>query len=118
MINGRVQERYRQEDNLELKISQIQLLTELREKKIKAISVYINIENLSESIVDHLFAIAAQSSNAGVPNCQMRFIILDAENKMDVTMPSKTIKVFLSNDFIEALNKLQLEERLTFKLQR
>ena len=118
LINGRVQERYRQEDNLELKISQIQLLTELREKKIKAISVYINIENLSESIVDHLFAIAAQSSNAGVPNCQMRFIILDAENKMDVTMPSKTIKVFLSNDFIEALNKLQLEERLTFKLQR
>jgi DNA polymerase-3 subunit alpha len=53
-INGRYQPRYNQPDNFEFKISKIELLSEVREKVAKNITVTIDAATLSERIIDEM----------------------------------------------------------------
>lgn len=59
-INGRYQPRYNQPDNFEFKILKIELLSEVRDKVSKNITVTIDAVTLSERIIDEMKLIFEQ----------------------------------------------------------
>ena len=105
-IKARVQERYKQEDNLELKISSIQLLTELREKLTKQITLTVFVDQLTPDLVDQIFTLAEETKQEGEPTCLLKFRLIDVSQKMEITMPSRKLKIFPSNQFMKAIGEM------------
>ncbi|QNL49447.1 DNA polymerase III subunit alpha [Olivibacter sp. SDN3] len=105
-IRGTVSERFRQQDNWEFKITAIQLLSELRDKMAKSISIQVPLHDLNQNFVENLQHIITKNQEEEVRNCQLKFILLDFEDKVSLEMPAKGLKVHLSNEFLEELKTL------------
>src|SRR5690606_17786164 len=106
-ILGTVTERFRQQDNWEFKITGIQLLSELRDKMAKSISIQVPLHDLNNQFVENLqHIIHRNQEEQEVKNCQLKFILLDYEDKVSLEMPAKGVKVCLSNEFLQELTAL------------
>ena len=106
-IRGSIKERFGQQGNWEFKISSIQLLSELRDKLAKSITVLLPLHELSEGFMNGLRDIVQRNSNGnGNCNCQLKFQILDQEDEVSLEMPAKGLRISPSNDFIEAITQL------------
>ena len=102
-IKGKIQERFRQADNLEFKVSTIQLLSELREKLAKIITVNVNLTDLNEEFITRFSEIINENASIEPRNCLLRFKIIDTDENISVLLPSKKIKVNLNNEMLELL---------------
>jgi DNA polymerase-3 subunit alpha len=98
-VKGKIQERWNQPDNMEFKISAIQLLPELRDKLAKSITIQIPLGEISDSFIEKMLSLV--SSNPGP--CNVKFTVYDRAENLSIDMPSKKVKVSLSNDFIQSL---------------
>ncbi len=113
-LRGMVQERYRQPENWGFEIKNVQLLSELREKLAKSITIQLPLHQLDEEKVSKLSSIiAANGTHEANRNCQLRFLVLDHEEKISLEMPSKGIKIDPNNDFMTSLLAI---EGLKYKL--
>jgi DNA polymerase-3 subunit alpha len=113
-IRGTVGERFKQKDNWELKITSMNLLSDLRDKMSKCITIQFPLHQLSETFIteiDDLVRINTEQNSQR--NCQLKFTVFDSEETIAIEMPSKSVKIFPSNEFIEQLHKLQ---NITYKL--
>ncbi len=108
-LKGRVQERFHQADNLEFKVSSIQLLSELREKLAKSITIQIPLTKVTDDFIEEIKVLL--EANPG--NCTVKFSVFDIEENIKVEMPSKKTKVNLSNDLIQMLES---RKEISFKL--
>lgn len=97
-INGRVQTRSwpRDSTELEFKVKNISLLTEVLEKKVKEITIEIPVSNLTEELVTEMAA--CMNENEG--KLKVNFVISDEKN-MKIKMFSRSCRVNLSNELIE-----------------
>ena len=111
-IKGKVQERWKQEDNLEFKISNIQLLPELRDKLAKSITIQVPLPDLTESFISNLMELINSNTGNAPKNCSLKFLVVDKDDNLTVEMPSRKIKVNPSNLFIEDLEKKALKFKL------
>ncbi len=102
-IKGKIQERFRQADNLEFKVSNIQLLSELRDKLAKVITVNVTLTDLNEEFITKFNEIINGNAAAQPRNCLLRFRVIDKEENISVFLPSKKIKVNPNNELIELL---------------
>jgi len=106
-IRGTVGERFRQQGNWEFKVTSIQLLSELREKMAKSVSVLVPIHELNTGFVDHLHRIISKNQQEQeAANCQLKFVLRDYEEDLILEMPAKGLKVHLSNEFLADLKGL------------
>ncbi|HEX8378521.1 MAG TPA: DNA polymerase III subunit alpha [Pedobacter sp.] len=113
-IRGTVSERFKQKDNWELKISNINLLSDLRDKMSKCLTIKFPLHQLSETFItemDELVRINTEQNPQR--NCQLKFTVFDSEETIAIEMPSKSVKIFPSNEFLEQLHRLQ---NITYKL--
>lgn len=102
-IKGKVQERYNQKDVLEFKISSVQLLSEIREKLLKGITISVYLNDITEIFIESITKILNENSKQK-GNCSLKFQVIDAENNIAVDMLSKKIKVNADNHFLNTLN--------------
>lgn len=108
-VTGRVQNRFNGEE-LEFKISSIQLLSEIRDKMAKSITLSLPIGVVSEEFVQGFTSHVNQ--NPG--NCSLSLNIFDPEDvTLKVRMPSKKYKVQLNNEFLDFLETIP---ELNYKL--
>ncbi len=113
-IRGTVGERFKQKDNWELKITSMNLLSDLRDKMSKCITIQFPLHQLSETFItkiDDLVRINREQNPQR--NCQLKFTVFDSEETIAIEMPSKSVKIFPSNEFLEQLHKVQ---NITYKL--
>ncbi len=110
-VKGKIAERFRNSGNFEFKVSTIQLLSELRDKLARSITVNLPIKELSEEFINKFNEILTINSTIQPRNCTLKFKVFD-EKKVEVLLPSKKIKVNPNNDLLELL-KLH---HLTFDL--
>jgi DNA polymerase-3 subunit alpha len=107
-VRGSITERFKQKDNWEFKATQITLLSDLRDKMAKCLTIQLALSQVSEQFLLQMDGLvksnAEQNPNR---NCQLKFMIIDYENETTLEMPSKTIKINPSNEFIEELIKLK-----------
>lgn len=113
-VKGTVSERFRQKDNWEFKITQISLLSDLRDKMSKCLTIQLPLHELSSSFIeqmDELLHLNIESNPSR--NCLLKFAIYDAEEQaISVEMPSKNFRIFPSNEFLDALTERKIAYRL------
>ncbi len=113
-LRGVVAERFRQSGNWEFKINSISLLSELRDKLAKVLTVQVPLSELSPTLTAQLNALI-QENAAEHPNrkCTLRFKLVDVEEGTSLEMPAKNIKI---NPTDELLWQLQGIKGLSIKL--
>jgi len=107
-IKGRVDNRWGKEDDFEFKISSIEMLTDVREKYIKNISVEIDLERLDDQFISLIFD--KIKGNEGTAS--LNFIVTNRKEQMAISMRSSKYKVSLTNDMLQTLDDLGLTYKL------
>jgi DNA polymerase-3 subunit alpha len=108
-IKGKVQERWKQENNLEVKIIKMELLPDLREKLVKQVTLHLSVSQLSEALTEEFIGLI--HNNPG--NCQVKLKVFDiTQQGMTIDTESRKYKINLGNDVIEWLTKMDIEYSL------
>ncbi len=106
-IKGNIEEKFRQEGNWDLRITVMSLLSEMRDKFTKSLTVILNLNDLNSEMLHNLQeAVSQNNQKYPVKNCTLRFKVKDQDEAILVDMPSKTFKVNPSDDLIEEIKAL------------
>ncbi len=108
LIRGSVKQRYNG-DSFEFKISQIELLSELRKNHVKSITLNLPVNKLTETVVERIERMAV--NNKG--NTLLKFNIYNMENNMNVQMFSRTTKINLTDSFLKLFDE---ELNITYRI--
>jgi DNA polymerase III subunit alpha len=111
-IRGKVSERFRGSGNFEFKVSTIQLLSELRDKLARSITIQVPLRSLNDEFINVVNNIITENSKVESRQCVLRFKIIDSEENITVELPSKRIKVSPNNEFLGMLKEKQLDFKL------
>ncbi len=96
LVKGTVKQRYNG-DSYEFKISQIELLSEVRKNYVKSITLNLPIHKLNEEVVERIEKMTL--NNKG--NTLLKFNIYNLDNNMNVQMFSRTAKINLTDEFLK-----------------
>lgn len=102
-LNGKVETRWKTTDQFEYKIGQMQLLSDVREKKIKSITLQVSLSDLSDGFINEVNEIIV--SNPG--NVSVKLNVSEPNEKISIDLPSKKYKISLSNDFLKSIDGLK-----------
>jgi DNA polymerase-3 subunit alpha len=106
-IRGNVEEKFKQKDNWDLRITAMGLLSEMRDKLTKSITVCLELKALSTQLMDDIQTMIENNNQKyPVKNCTLRFMVKDIEEALLVEMPSKTFKVNPSDDLMAEIQSL------------
>ncbi|WP_316813184.1 DNA polymerase III subunit alpha [Pedobacter heparinus] len=112
-IRGRVGERFRKEGDWEFKITSINLLSELRDKLAKSVTIQVPIERVNDDFMGQILAILENNkATTEQQNCQLLFDVYDREQNVMVKLPSKSLKINPTNDFLSQLAALNVSSKL------
>jgi len=102
-IKGRVQQKKWAKDvnDLEFKINSIELLSELRDKMAKDIVLNIESKNVTDDLIEEIIELI--DNHQGNLNFKMQ--LMDQEEGV-IGLTSRSKKVNLSNEFIDAIEKM------------
>jgi DNA polymerase-3 subunit alpha len=106
-IRGKLQDRYNQPGNTEFKISQIQLLSELRDKLLRNLTLKISIDKIDSAWIQKLDETLLSDGRMQNGKCVLKLKIYDpVDEKMSVDLPSKKYRINPDNDLLNSLKKL------------
>jgi len=100
-ITGKVQQRAFNENELEYKISNVTLLSSIKEEVAKNLSLDIPAAVVRTEMIDEIFSHIEK--NKGKVNLKIK--IFDEKNKISLDMFSRKYKIKLSDDFLNYLDK-------------
>lgn len=98
-VKGKVQQRYNDPNQWELKVTSIQLLAEVREKMVKSFTFKIDITQLSNETTKKLATLAKKHPGSAA----IKVLVTDSSEKMFIELPSLKVKVNPNNNFINEL---------------
>ncbi len=106
-IRGKLQDRYNQPGNLEFKIINIQLLSDMREKLLRNLTLKIAIDKIDHNWIDNLNSVINQDVNSANGKCTLKLKIFDpVDEKVCVDLPSRKYRLNPHNELIDSLQKL------------
>ncbi len=100
LIKGRVQKRRYNEDELELKIRTITLLSSVKDELIKSVTLKIDTENVSNEMINELKELVLENKG----ETELKFLFIDSEDKISLPMFSRTFRIRLNNELISYLD--------------
>jgi len=103
-IRGRI-EIPRNRTEAEFTISSIDLLQNLRETKANSIHLKLPVKSVDQLLIDELNRLFAENPGS----CPVQFTLFDALSELEVKMPSKTVKVNLTNELFKRLKSIDLD---------
>ncbi len=109
-LSGKVGPRPFNEDELELKVRDIKLLSEIRENMITAIALRVSISDLNEELFTSLEKVLHKNKG----NTQVKFLIFDPIDKVYVQMFSRSFRVDLSAELIDFIKS---RSEIEFKIE-
>ncbi len=104
-IQGRYQKSWRDENQYELRISDIKLLEEIGNEKIKGIAINLPIQNLTPQLIEQLDEICQKYKGEQV----FCVNLLDVTNKLKLQLESSKIRINADSLFIKELEMLNLK---------
>jgi len=108
-IRGRIQERFNQPGSLEFKVVKIELLEEVKKNAFNSIKLKIQLDKLTEEIVQKLDLIM----NANTGKSSIEFIVDSGIQGQSLKLFSKKNKVTIEDELLQELNKIS---DLTYEL--
>ena len=113
-IRGAVGERFKQKDNWEFKVTTMALLSDLRDKMSKCLTIQLPLNEVNEDFIVKIDGIIKTNTEHNPNrNCQLKFMVLDYDNNVSLEMPSKNVKIFPSNEFLDHLREIN---KISYKL--
>ena len=112
-IRGKVQPRWNQSDSMEFKISTMQLLSEVREKLLKNLTITIALSEISDDFINKLSDILDENSKKSKGTCSVKFQVVDRDENLAIDLPSKKIKISPDNEFLDSISR---SLNVTYKL--
>ncbi len=109
LVHGKVVSRFGNSDQLEFKLDQIDLLSTVRNAKVKNITLEMPLYNVTEDFVNNLNKEVSVNKGDAV----VRFNIWDAENNIMINLFSRNTRVELTNSLLDFL---QNQEDLVLKI--
>lgn len=107
-IRGKVQERYGQKGNWEFKVTSIQLLTDVRDKLTKSMTITCYLSDLNEQLLHQIVGLIEENSKTDLQkNCELKIKVIDQEQGIAMEMPSRKCKISPSNELLQALDQLK-----------
>ena len=99
-IKARIQARKWDPTQLEVKISKIELLQEIRSKMAEKITLKLELSEIQESLIESL---TQQFQEKG--ECKVQVDVVDNKENINVQLPSRTLRVNLNQQLIELLDQ-------------
>jgi DNA polymerase-3 subunit alpha len=96
LIKGKVQARFYNPDELELRIKEIHLLSAVREDLIISITIKVKTELINPEFITNLKSLIAE--NPG--NKILKFLLIDHDDKITLPLFSRSIKAGITNELI------------------
>ena len=108
-IRGHVSERFKKEGDWEFKVTHIDLLSELRDKYAKSITLQLLIEEINDSLIEKITQMLDENvKNNEQRSCALNFEVHDREMNLKLDLPSKSLRINPTNRFLEQLKKLNV----------
>ena len=101
-VRAKVQERYNQPGSLEIKISKIELLDDVKSNAFSLIKLKVKLASVNENLINKLDAL--MSNNAG--KSSVEFYVEDEEQHQNVKLFSKKNKIEINDTFLLEMDKL------------
>ncbi len=100
-IKGNIEEKFKQKDNWDMRVTAISMLTEMRDKLTKSLTVSLDLNAINDQLLNNIQEVVnINNERYPVKNCTLRFMIKDRDGAMLVELPSKTFKVNPSDDLM------------------
>ena len=99
MLRGNVQKGFRG-DQLEFRINNIELLSEVRKNYVKSITLNMPALQVTAEMVEQLEKMALNNKGKVL----LKFNIYDPESNMNIQMFSRTAKIELTDEMLNYLN--------------
>ena len=105
IISGKMQPRWNDPNQNEVKIFDIKQLSELRKKMIKELNITIHSNDINENFIKEINDVFVEDSKG---NCKLTFTINSENNgeNFSLDMLSRNKKIDVSNDLISKLENL------------
>ncbi|GAA4463264.1 DNA polymerase III subunit alpha [Nibrella saemangeumensis] len=100
-VTGKTQNRWNS-DNLEFKPTNIRLLSEMRDKFCKELRVSLELPYLNEQVVARM----GELTKAYPGNCTLILTVADPDERVEVSLLSRTVKVRPANELVRALEQI------------
>lgn len=99
MVRGRVQSRHYKPDELEFRITEIHLLSEVRNDLISSLTIKIDAREVNPTVISDLRAVLDE--NPG--NKMLKFLLYDHEEKISVPLFSRSVRAGITNELVSWL---------------
>jgi DNA polymerase-3 subunit alpha len=97
-IKARVQQKYGSAEVLEIKITNIGLLSEVLKKCVNDITLKLALADITEELIDRI----SKSMKKKSGNCNIRFAVFDTLENISIELPARKHKVD-SSDFLKVI---------------
>lgn len=101
-VKGKIQNRWKQEDQYEFKITSMQLLNEVREKLTKEIKLQLDLDMLDGVLVTKL----NEAVQAYPGHCALTVSVVDYQSRTEVKLQSRTHRVAPTNEFFKLIESM------------
>ncbi len=101
-VKGKIQTRWKSDDQYEFKITSMQLLSEVREKLTKEIRLQLDLELLDGDLVSKL----NQAVQDYPGSCALTVSVFDHLSRTEVKLQSRTHRVAPSNEFFKLIESM------------
>jgi DNA polymerase-3 subunit alpha len=108
MVKGVVQNRYGG-DELEFKVSKIELMDDVREKYFRSITLKVPLPSVNSEMITELERLTSNSKGRSL----LKFDIWDPETKMAVSLFSRSTRIEITNELLDYFEK---HDDLVFKI--
>jgi DNA polymerase III subunit alpha len=102
-IKGKVQARWKSDDQFEFKCQSMQLLQEVRDKLTKEVRLTLDLQLIDEPMVAQLNKLV--QANKGT--CALSVIVLDSDTNTELRLNSRQFRISPSNAFFDSLKVLE-----------
>ncbi len=105
MVKGKVQKNRYRNDEPEFRITSIQLLSEVRESMIHSVKIMVPLSEINAGWIREIQQIMKTKGKT-----TLKFSVYSPEDKVSVDMFSRSIKVDLTNEFIDYIRAQEMVE--------
>lgn len=112
-VKGKVQERWNRSDEVEFKITGMQLLSEMREKMLKSITLNVPLKDISDGFIQNLESLVKENTKEKQGTCYLKINVMDSEEGIQLTLPSRKVRVNPDNSFLSTIQNMP---NVTYKL--
>ena len=105
LVYGKPFPNKRNDNALELKVDEISLLAEGLDKSASELVLELPLDELSDELMGVLERTLTENSEEG--SCQVKFCVKDPVEQLRVDMPSKKMKLSITNELIQELDRIE-----------